>query len=111
MHLLESSFFITKQKIQIQYQKSYILINDENSEGMSSLHQVLAEWKQKYEESQSELEGSQRESRTLSTDLFKLKNAYEEALDHLESMKRESKNLQRMFCCLISSKTNSNAGH
>ena len=46
-------------------------------------------------ESQSELEVSQRESRTVSTELFKLKNSYEEALDHLESMMRENKNLQR----------------
>ncbi len=59
------------------------------------LYQILAEWKQKYEESQSDLEVSQRESRVLSTELFKLKNSYEEALDHLENMKRENKNLQR----------------
>lgn len=57
-------------------------------------NQVLAEWKQKYEESQTELEGSQKEARSLSTELFKLKNSYEESLDHLETMKRENKNLQ-----------------
>lgn len=56
--------------------------------------QVLAEWKQKYEECQSELETSQKESRGLSTELFKLKNSYEETLDHLETIKKENKNLQ-----------------
>ena len=56
--------------------------------------QVLAEWKQKYEESQAELEGSQKEARSMSTELFKLKNSYEECLDHLETLKRENKNLQ-----------------
>ena len=56
--------------------------------------QVLSEWKQKYEECQADLEGAQKESRGLSTDLFKLKNSYEEALDHLETMKRENKNIQ-----------------
>ena len=56
--------------------------------------QVLAEWKQKYEESQTELESSQKEARSLGTELFKLKNSYEESLDHLETMKRENKNLQ-----------------
>lgn len=61
------------------------------------LHQVLAEWKQKYEESQTELEAAQKEARTLSTELFKLKNSYEESLDHLETMKRENKNLQGLF--------------
>ncbi|KAI4895604.1 hypothetical protein NFI96_002381 [Prochilodus magdalenae] len=39
---------------------------------------VLAEWKQKHEESQCELEASQKEARNLSTELFRLKNAYEE---------------------------------
>lgn len=56
--------------------------------------QVLAEYRQKYEECQSELEASQKESRALSTELFKLKNSYEETLDHLETVKRENKNLQ-----------------
>lgn len=62
---------------------------------MSPWAQILAEWKQKYEESKAELEGTQKESRSLSTELFKLKNSYEEALDHLETVKRENKNLQR----------------
>lgn len=61
--------------------------------------QILADWKQKYEECQSELEASQKESRSLSTELFKMKNAYEESLDHLETLKRENKNLQRMLFC------------
>lgn len=55
----------------------------------------MAEWKQKLEESQAELEGAQKEARTLSTELFKMKNSYEEALDQLETLKRENKNLQR----------------
>lgn len=44
-----------------------------------------------------ELEASQTESRSLSTELFKLKNCYEEALDHLETIKRENRNLQGSF--------------
>lgn len=56
---------------------------------------ILAEWKAKYEESQSELEGALKEARSLSTELFKMKNAYEETLDQLETIKRENKNLQR----------------
>lgn len=58
---------------------------------------ILAEWKTKYEESQSELESSLKEARSLSTELFKMKNAYEETLDQLETMKRENKNLQRKY--------------
>ena len=59
--------------------------------------QVLAEWKQKHEEGQAELEGALKEARALSTELFKMKNSYEEALDQLETMKRENKNLQREY--------------
>merc|ERR1711909_191021 len=55
---------------------------------------VLAEQKQQQEELQVELEGSQKEARSMSTELFKTKNAYEEALDGLETVKRENKNLQ-----------------
>merc|ERR1711936_1349111 len=55
---------------------------------------VIAEHKQKEEELQVELESSQKEARSMSTELFKTKNAYEEALDGLETVKRENKNLQ-----------------
>lgn len=60
---------------------------------------VLAEWKQKFEEGQAELEGAQKEARSMGTELFKMKNSYEEALDQLETMKRENKNLQRELTC------------
>merc|ERR1711937_808703 len=55
---------------------------------------VLSEHKQKEEELQVELESSQKEARSMSTELFKTKNAYEEALDGPETVKRENKNLQ-----------------
>lgn len=55
---------------------------------------MVSEWKLKFEESQLELEGSQKESRSLSTELFRLKASYEEALDQLETANRENKNLQ-----------------
>ena len=67
-----------------------------HSQSLSAMPpQVLAEWKTKCEESQAELEAALKESRSLSTELFKLKNAYEEALDQLETVKRENKNLER----------------
>lgn len=43
------------------------------------------------------MDGSQKESRSLITELFKIKNSYEEALEQLEDLKRENKNLQRMY--------------
>lgn len=72
------------------------------SNHLNYVFQVLAEWKQKFEESQTELESSQKEARSLSTELFKLKNSYEESLDHLETMKRENKNLQGQTMSIIS---------
>lgn len=80
-----------------------IFVPNYNQSSLSSLTnhcdvvKVLAEWKQKYEESQAELEGAQKEARSLSTELFKIKNSYEEALDQLETLKRENKNLQRTY--------------
>lgn len=62
--------------------------------------QVLAEWKQKLDESQAELEAAQKESRSLSTEIFKMRNAYEEVVDQLETLKRENKNLQGEFPAL-----------
>ena len=56
--------------------------------------QMEAEWRLRLEESQAELEGAQREGRSLSTELFRLKNSYEEALEQLETSNRENKNLQ-----------------
>lgn len=54
----------------------------------------MSDWKLRCDETLVELEASQKESRNLSTELFKVKNSYEEALDHLETVKRENKNLQ-----------------
>lgn len=55
----------------------------------------MAEWKQKYEEAQAELESALKEVRSLGTENFKMKNAFEESLEQLETLKRENKNLQR----------------
>merc|ERR1712110_1083582 len=67
---------------------------DQLDKKQRNFDKVLAEHKQKEEELQVELESSQKEARSMSTELFKTKNAYEEALDGLETVKRENKNLQ-----------------
>lgn len=55
---------------------------------------MLAEWQQKCEELQVELDSSQKECRMYMTESFKIKTAYEESLEHLESVKKENKTLQ-----------------
>uniref|UniRef100_A0A2K5H7N6 Uncharacterized protein n=1 Tax=Colobus angolensis palliatus TaxID=336983 RepID=A0A2K5H7N6_COLAP len=62
---------------------------------------MLAEWQQKCEELQVELDSSQKECRMYMTESFKIKTAYEESLEHLESVKKESKTLQEEIKDLI----------
>lgn len=54
---------------------------------------MMAEWSQKCEELQLELDSSQKECRIHMTESYKLKTAYEEAQDHLESVKKDNKTL------------------
>uniref|UniRef100_G3T1M4 Uncharacterized protein n=1 Tax=Loxodonta africana TaxID=9785 RepID=G3T1M4_LOXAF len=61
---------------------------------------MLAEWQQKCEELQVEVDSSQ-ECRVYMTESFKVKTAYEESLEHLESVKKENKTLQEEIKDLI----------
>ncbi|XP_042561458.1 myosin-16-like [Clupea harengus] len=54
---------------------------------------MVAEWSQKCEELQLELDMSQKECRTYMTEVYKLKTGYEESLDHLETVKKDNKTL------------------
>ncbi|XP_029363577.1 myosin-16-like [Echeneis naucrates] len=54
---------------------------------------LAAEWSQKNEELQLELDNSQKESRSYMTELYKLKTAYEESLDQIETVRKENKTL------------------
>lgn len=54
---------------------------------------LIADWRQKCEDITMELEVSQRESRLLSAEMFKLRAQYEESLELTESVRRENKNL------------------
>uniref|UniRef100_A0A8W4FFN5 Myosin heavy chain 16 n=1 Tax=Sus scrofa TaxID=9823 RepID=A0A8W4FFN5_PIG len=62
---------------------------------------MLAEWQQKCEELQVEVDTSQKECHTYMTESFKIKTAYEEYLEHLESVKKENKTLQEEIKELI----------
>lgn len=52
---------------------------------------MAAEWSQKNEELQLELENSQKESRSYMTELYKLKTAYEESQDQMETIRKDNK--------------------
>merc|ERR1739844_794429 len=54
---------------------------------------VVVEWKQKIDSLQAELDQSQVECRSYSTDLFKVKTAYDETMLMLSNVRKENKNL------------------
>ncbi|XP_032055793.1 myosin-4-like [Aythya fuligula] len=86
----------TKQRLQGEVDDLMIEMEREKLEDLYQVFdQVVAEWKQKYQESQADLEAAQKESCSLSTEIFRMKNAYEEILDQAETVRRENKNLQQ----------------
>merc|ERR1711953_1269132 len=54
---------------------------------------VVIEWKHKIDALQAELDQTQVECRSYSTDLFKVKTIYEETQQQLDGVRRENKNL------------------
>ncbi|XP_067089110.1 myosin-16-like [Osmerus mordax] len=58
-----------------------------------SFDKLAAEWSQRNEELQVELDSSQKESRSYMTELYKLRTAYEETQDHLETVRKDNKTL------------------
>ncbi|XP_073462885.1 myosin-1-like [Aquarana catesbeiana] len=96
-----SSLEKTKQRLQMEVDDLMIDVERSNAAAAAldkkqrNFDRVIGEWRQKCEECQTELELSLKESRSLSTELFKLRNAYEMVLDQLETVKRENKNLQQ----------------
>merc|ERR1711978_114195 len=54
---------------------------------------LVIEWKHKIDALQGELDQSQVECRSYSTDLFKVKTIYEESQQQLDGVRRENKNL------------------
>ena len=72
-------------------------VADENrklSRKTKNFEREISEYGQKLNQSETERETILKESRALSTELFKVKNAYEESLDALETIKRENSTLQ-----------------
>nr|XP_033500849.1 myosin-4-like [Epinephelus lanceolatus] len=96
-----SSLEKTKQRLQGEVEDLMMDIERSNAAAAAldkkqrNFDKVVAEWKQKHEEGQTELESTVKEVRCLGTENFKMKNAFEECLEQLETIKRENKNLQQ----------------
>merc|ERR1712045_75805 len=54
---------------------------------------IVGEWKSKVDGLSVDLDMAQNETRSVSSELFKVKNAYDEALLQLEEVRRENKTL------------------
>ncbi|XP_023204827.1 myosin-4-like isoform X1 [Xiphophorus maculatus] len=96
-----SSLEKTKQRLQGEVEDLMMEVERSNvaaaalDKKQRNFDKVVAEWKQKHEEGQAELESALKEVRSLRTENFKMKNAFEECLEQLETLKRENKNLQQ----------------
>ncbi|XP_070704641.1 myosin-4-like [Pempheris klunzingeri] len=96
-----SSLEKTKQRLQGEVEDLMMDVERSNAAAAAldkkqrNFDKVLAEWKQKYEEGQVEMESAIKEVRCLGTENFKMKNTFEECLEQLETLKRENKNLQQ----------------
>ncbi|XP_030591717.1 myosin-4-like [Archocentrus centrarchus] len=96
-----SSLEKTKQRLQGEVEDLMMDVARSNAAAAAldkkqrNFDKVVAEWKQKYEEGQAELESALKEVRSLGTENFKMKNAFEECLEQGETLKRENKNLQQ----------------
>ena len=54
---------------------------------------ILSEWKHKVEGLGLDLDGAQKETRNISSDLFHIKNAYDEAVTQLDEVRKENHSL------------------
>ncbi|XP_036059323.1 myosin-15 [Onychomys torridus] len=62
--------------------------------------QALAAWKQRQEEALELLQASQKEARTLSTEVLTLRHACEESTEAQETLRRQNQDLQEQICSL-----------
>ena len=92
---------IEKNKIKVSVEYEEISIALDQAQVMYSkmerqarqFDQILTEWKQKVDGLTRELDNSQKETRNISSDLFKVKSTYEEGVLQLDEVRRENKSL------------------
>merc|ERR1711964_224334 len=69
------------------------VINAAMERKAKSFDRIVGEWKGKVDGLTMDLDNAQKETRNISSDLFKVKNAYDEAILQLEEVRRENKTL------------------
>merc|ERR1712203_72958 len=69
------------------------ILNSSMEKKAKQFDRIVAEWKSKVDSLGMDLDGSQKETRNSSSELFRIKSAYEEGLAQLEEVRRENKTL------------------
>merc|ERR1712127_692898 len=69
------------------------ILNSTMEKKAKQFDRIVGEWKQKVDSLGMDLDGSQKETRNASSELFRIKSAYEEAVLQLEEVRRENKTL------------------
>merc|ERR1719204_881493 len=69
------------------------LLNDAMEKKAKQFDRIVGEWKGKVDSLGMDLDVAQKETRNVSSDLFKVKSAYDEAILQLEEVRRENKML------------------
>merc|ERR1712227_137822 len=80
------------QEMTVQLDQAQIL-NANMEKKAKQCDRIVGEWKQKVDSLSMDLDMAQNETRSVSSELFKVKNAYDEALLQLEEVRRENKTL------------------
>merc|ERR1719354_104073 len=92
---------IEKSKAKLQNEMDNMLSNLDAAQVMNAamerkakqFDKTIGEWKQKVDSLTFDLDCSQKETRNMSSDLFKIKSAYEETVLQLDEVRRENKTL------------------
>merc|ERR1711971_1476172 len=80
------------QEMTVQLDQALIL-NANMEKKAKQCDRIVGEWKAKVDGLSMDLDGAQNETRSVSSELFKVKNAYDEAMLQLDEVRRENKTL------------------
>merc|ERR1712012_998419 len=69
------------------------ILNSSMEKKAKQFDRIVGEWKQKVDSIGMDLDNAQKETRNISSDLFKVKSAYEESVLQLDEVRRENKTL------------------
>merc|ERR1712142_1435451 len=92
---------IDKAKAKLQSELEAMLLSLDQAQVMNAAMErkakqfdtVISEWKRKVDSLTFDLDVTQKDTRNISSDLFKIKSAYEETVMQLEEVRRENKTL------------------